>query len=46
MPNIVVVTTKKVAIVAFIRGLMQTESWATRLMADYLLQLSDTPTAA
>ena len=21
---------------------MQTESWATRLMADYLLQLSDT----
>lgn len=46
MPNIVVVTTKKGSHCGFYQGLMQTESWATRLMADYLLQLSDTPTAA
>lgn len=46
MPNIVVVTTKKGSHCGFYQGLMQTESWATRLMSDYLLQLSDTPTAA
>ena len=46
MPNIVVVTTKKGSHCGFYQGLMKTEPWATRLMEDYLLQLSDTPTAA
>ncbi|MCO8045679.1 alpha/beta hydrolase [Acinetobacter bohemicus] len=43
MPNIVVVTTRKGSHCGFYQGLMQTDSWATRLMADYLLQLSKAP---
>lgn len=40
MPNIMVITTKKGGHCGFYEGLMKTESWATRLMAQYLLQLS------
>ncbi|MDN5512869.1 YheT family hydrolase [Acinetobacter sp.] len=37
MPNIVVVTTKKGSHCIFYEGVKQPESWATRLIADYLL---------
>lgn len=36
MPNIVVVTTKKGSHCIFYEGVKQPESWATRLIADYL----------
>ncbi len=40
MPNIIVVTTKKGSHCGFYQGLTKTESWATRLMAQYLIELS------
>jgi len=43
MSNIMVITTKKGSHCGFYQGLMQTESWATRLMADYLIHLSRAP---
>ncbi|MBD8008658.1 MULTISPECIES: YheT family hydrolase [Acinetobacter] len=46
MPNIVVITTKRGSHCGFYQGLMQTESWATRLMADYLIHLSRTQVQA
>ncbi len=48
MSNIMVITTKKGSHCGFYQGLMQTESWATRLMADYLMHLSrnSAPTSA
>lgn len=41
MKNLVVVTTKKGSHCGFYQGLMKTESWATRLMSQYLLQLAE-----
>ncbi|ANF81877.1 alpha/beta hydrolase [Acinetobacter sp. NCu2D-2] len=38
MPNIAVITTKKGSHCGFYEGLARTESWATKLMADYLLK--------
>ena len=43
MDNIVVVTTKKGSHCGFYEGLLRTQSWATKLMAAYLLQLSNMP---
>jgi predicted alpha/beta-fold hydrolase len=40
MPNIIVVTTKRGSHCGFYQGLTRTESWATRLIAQYLKQLS------
>lgn len=40
MPNIVVVTTKKGSHCGFYEGVLHTESWAAKLIADYLKKLS------
>ncbi len=45
MPNIVVVTTKKGSHCIFYEGLKHPESWATRLIADYL-RIYQSPPAA
>lgn len=39
MPNIAVVTTKKGSHCGFYEGVTHTESWAAKLMADYLLKI-------
>lgn len=41
MPNMMVITTKKGSHCGFYEGLGKTQSWATRLMADYLKQQAD-----
>jgi uncharacterized protein len=40
MPNVVVVTTKKGSHCCFYEGIAPTQSWSTRLMADYLKQVA------
>lgn len=40
MPNVVVVTTKHGSHCGFYEGLVKTESWATKLMGEYLKQLA------
>lgn len=41
MPNMMVITTKKGSHCGFYEGFGKTESWATRLIADYLKQHAD-----
>lgn len=39
MPNVAVVTTKKGSHCGFYEGIAHTESWATKLMANYLIEI-------